>query len=457
MPLNRMNKDPGDQTMSLSDPPEAEAIFTAAGSGVLAQKLFSPQNVTYGTNKKRDTLGNFMYNTSYRVDPYRENDSYQFKLPQTPEAYKEAIENLNKMQKIISEKFTERTYDLSTRELQSSTKFTRFKNKLLQQDVEYRITPVLKNEQIGRVMIPNFWSSFLISDDDSQALCWQIYEQAHEMMGAENWSLSNEKESLETLKYLAGNRFIDEIRSQVQDKTIEWRLDNWDITEEIPTVLDIHSERSISGHEFFFISLRMKSLQTLNVWDRMGRPVISDLTSREVDEIVTFCHVLPDPEWRGWRITAKQNFQDAVQLANTNVVSSVARQKEEVKAADEWTREEVHSNYNIWSGSRDWTIERQRDYYHKGWNYGGTQESESIMGEGGLEYQMKKLDVQESAHSTLGKQRIAGKGMPIKLDGKFWEKHLHRKRAQVHFGRQSGQLPKKTAPKVWLPGGRRPL
>ena len=58
--------------MSLSDPPKAEAIFTAAGSSVLAQKLFTSQNVTYGTNKKRDTLGNFMYNTSYRVDPYRE-------------------------------------------------------------------------------------------------------------------------------------------------------------------------------------------------------------------------------------------------------------------------------------------------------------------------------------------------------------------------------------------------
>ena len=79
------------------------------------------------------------------------------------------------------------------------------------------------------------------------------------------------------------------------------------------------------------------------------------------------------------------------------------------------------------------------------------------MGTGGLEYQMKKLDRQESAHSTLGKQRIAGKGMPIKLDGKFWEKHLHRKRAQVQFRRQSGHLPKKTTPKVWIPGGRRPV
>lgn len=82
----------------------------------------------------------------------------------------------------FSRKFTERTYDLSTQPLTESTRFTRFKNKLISKDVEYRITPVLKNEQIGRVMIPNFWSSFLISDDDSQALCWQIYEQAHEVI-----------------------------------------------------------------------------------------------------------------------------------------------------------------------------------------------------------------------------------------------------------------------------------
>ena len=51
----------------------------------------------------------------------------------------------------------------------------------------------------------------------------------------------------------------------------------------------------------------------------------------------------------------------------------MAKQNEEVAFADEFTREEVHSNYNIWSGSRDWTVERQKDYYHKGWNYGGTQ------------------------------------------------------------------------------------
>ena len=67
----------------------------------------------------------------------------------------------------------------------------------------------------------------------------------------------------------------------------------------------------------------MKSLQTLNVWDRMGRPVISDLTSREVDEIVTFCHVLPDPEWRGWRITAKQNFQGPAQKIFNFILSIV--------------------------------------------------------------------------------------------------------------------------------------
>ena len=56
-----------------------------------------------------------------------------------------------------------------------------------------------------------------------------------QMMHAEHWSISNEKESLEILKYVAGNAFIDEIRAQTRDKTIEWRLDSWD--PQMPVVL----------------------------------------------------------------------------------------------------------------------------------------------------------------------------------------------------------------------------
>lgn len=188
----------------------------------------------------------------------------------------------------------------------------------------------------------------------------------------------------------------------------------------------------------------------------MGRPIVSDIESRDMNEIVTFAHYLPDPEWRGWLLHSKQNFHNVIQLPNSNLTSSISRQKDEVDDADEYTKEEVHSNYDIWSGTRDYTANRQRDYYHKGWNYGGTVESESIGGEGGLEHQMKKLDYQEATHSSLGKMRLTGKGMPIRLDGKFWDLHYQRKRAHIQHKRHTGKLPKKTDPKVWIPGQRRP-
>ena len=46
--------------------------------------------------------------------------------------------------------------------------------------------------------------------------------------------------------------------------------------------------------------------------------------------------------------------------------------------------------------------------------------------------------------------------MPIRLDGKFWELHYHRKRAHIQHQRNTGKLPKKTHPKVWVPGKHRP-
>jgi len=196
-------------------------------------------------------------------------------------------------------------------------------------------------------------------------------------------------------------------------------------------------------------------------------------------EIVTFAHYIPDPDWRGWLIYDKSNFydfrliniafgtffklfnlltrfSDVINLPNSSKTSAIPRQKEKVDEADEFRKEEIHSNYNIWSGERDYVRERRRDYYHKGWNYGGTQESESIAGTGGLEFQMKKLDIQESRHASLGKQRLTGKGMPIRLDGKFWDLHYQRKRAHINHQRNTGKLPKKTHQNVWAPGRQRP-
>ena len=47
-------------------------LSTALGSENFLEAYVRKNMVTYGTDRKRDTLGNFLYNTSYRVDPYRD-------------------------------------------------------------------------------------------------------------------------------------------------------------------------------------------------------------------------------------------------------------------------------------------------------------------------------------------------------------------------------------------------
>jgi len=40
----------------------------------------------------------------------------------------------------------------------------------------------------------------------------------------------------------------------------------------------------------------------------MGNPVIEDQEPRDVDEIVTFVHMVPDPSFRGWLIWDKVQY-----------------------------------------------------------------------------------------------------------------------------------------------------
>ena len=49
-------------------------------------------------------------------------------------------------------------------------------------------------------------------------------------------------------------------------------------------------------------------------------------------------------------------------------------QKDIVTDADNFMRELVHENYNIWTGERELAKQRKHDYYYRGWNYGGTGE-----------------------------------------------------------------------------------
>ena len=50
----------------------------------------------------------------------------------------------------------------------------------------FEIVPDVTDDETARgnlkLKIPNFWRSFLESGESSQALCWQIYEQAHEVI-----------------------------------------------------------------------------------------------------------------------------------------------------------------------------------------------------------------------------------------------------------------------------------
>ena len=73
-------------------------------------------------------------------------------------------------------------------------------------------------------------------------------------------------------------------------------------------------------NKYRYLSLNMVSKQTINIWDRMGRPIVTDV-ERDVNELVTFCHVLPDPEWRGWMLMSKKNMHNVLQLPNSQVKS----------------------------------------------------------------------------------------------------------------------------------------
>lgn len=411
------------------------------------------RQTAYGSQTKRDTMGNFLYSTKVRVDPYSSIHGipYVYTHPKTESAAKEKTKGLKQNVELFQRKFNNRIYDVPT-----STETFSFVRNFLPSGSRVSAGQELIKPQMDSPRNPkqNFWSWFL---SGREATCWTIYEQAHQMLHPDHWSIAKEEETLEKLKHLTCGTFQKQIKEQVQNKTIEWRLNAINTgTDTRPRILDLETQTMPNGFTNWYLSLNMVSKQTINVWDRMGRPIVTDV-ERDVNELVTFCHVLPDPEWRGWMLMSKTNMHNVLQLPNSQVTSAVARQKEPIDKADEYTKDEVHSNWHIWSGTREYTAKRRRDYYHTGWNYGGTQESESIIGSGGLEWQMKPLSAAEGTHSTLGKQRLTGKGMPIRLDGKFWEAQHHRKRSQILHRRATGQLPKKTDPKAWIPGQPRPV
>lgn len=57
------------------------------------------------------------------------------------------------------------------------------------------------------------------------------------MLHPENWSIANEKESLERLKRLSTGKFYNHVIDEVKNKTIEWKLDAYD--DDLPRIMDL--------------------------------------------------------------------------------------------------------------------------------------------------------------------------------------------------------------------------
>lgn len=412
----------------------------------------------YGVKNSFDTMGNYLYSNQNRINPY---DSFElinkmpYKAPRTQEEVAARNEELEKNIEEFDKNFGA-VYDSSSIRKNWMKNLQKLTSKITGSS---NITENLYSKDIES----NFWKRFLVNSPYhmfGRAECWDIYERAHQAMKRENWGNQVNQVGKEALDGLTAGPFKHKILKEVENATIEWELveiNSGSLKEPVILSLDVSDSRyeAADGTKYTFATVRLQSKQRLKVWDRMGNPVIEDQEPRDVDEIVTFVHMVPDPSFRGWLIWDKENYS-GFQIPNSNKTTIAARQKEIVDEADKFLKEEMHSSYNHWSGDKDYLHERRREYYHRGWNYGGTQESESIAGEGGLEHQMRSMMYYENKHPSMAKKRLLYAGLPMELDGTPWELHLKRKRALIHYKRESGDLPKKNYSNVWSPKGRRP-
>ena len=69
-----------------------------------------------------------------------------------------------------------------------------------------------------------------------------------------------------------------------------------DIFKKAKTIQSTWSDTQRFTHAFT-IHLKMVSDQRLEVYDRMGNVLIKDVKPRRCEEIVTFAHCFPDPNW----------------------------------------------------------------------------------------------------------------------------------------------------------------
>jgi len=288
---------------------------------------------------------------------------------------------------------------------------------------------------------------------------WSIYLLAHKMMETQNWSMARRDESEQFLKSISAGPFYQQLKADCFNKTIKWQLNDY-YPEETKLVGFENTDNGITN--IYSAHLYMKSKQTLEVYDRMGNELIYDTEPRLCEEIVTIISQRPDPLWYGWRLLEKRSVSTlADNLPNMKRTSSVRAQKKQKEIFERFMRDEAHQSYDIFTGTRNETKARRYDYYHRGWNYAGTQESDGPTGKGSLEWKFSKLDHQESRNPNLAFRKFTGRNKEFEYfeehDDKYHFSHrskvgrqIRRKRVRILHKRKTGEIrPTRMAGNVW--------
>jgi len=411
--------------------------------------------------RQRDIYGHYQTSSMNAVDPYNHDDFLialtKYKALRTKEQWKEYKNASERVLEEYSEKFKELS-DISPTRNRMEILDKLWKKIGFEDGISETLSNGFsksENDQFKK-LIDGKKPLGELSEDFN---VWSIYFAAHKMMETEMWSMSLMDQSEEFLKSICMGPFYQQLKADCFNKTIKWKLNDFDPNE--TKLIGMDSMPTDLG-QIYTAHLYMKSKQSLEVYDRMGNELIYDTEPRLCEEIVTFIFQRPDPFWYGWRLMDKRNVSTlADNLPNMKRTSSVRAQKKQMQVLERFMRDEAHQSYDIFTGTRKETEARRYDYYHRGWNYGGTQESDGPTGTGSLEWKFSKLDFHEKRHPDLAFNKFTGRNKEWEYferhDDRFQFSHrsrtgrqIRRKRTKILHKRKTGEIrPTRMGSNIW--------
>jgi len=451
-----------ERTLRVLDNPNADAISQMyaqqgyAKYGPYASEAAQMKNMIDRDNsirqsigfEQRDIYGHYRSSNSNAVDPYEIDDTIYERLKYTSLRTKSEWKEYQEAAEKILEDYHQQN--------PTNQDFSPTKKSLIKQYKDKLPFGSKNNDKTLEMLISGEHTFANISQDFDE---WSIYFLAHKMMETENWSIAKMDESEEVLKSISVGPFYQQLKSDCFNKTIKWRLNEYFPDE---TKLIGFDETPTDLGKVYAAHIYMKSTQSLEVYDRMGNELIYDTEPRLCEEIVTIVRQRPDPFWYGWRLFDKRNVSTLTNnLPNMKRTSSVRAQKKQLQVLERFMREEAHQSYDIFTGTRNETKARRYDYYHRGWGYGGTQESDGPTGSGSLEWKFSKLDYHERRHPNMAFRKFTGRNKEWdyfeRHDDKFMfsqksktGRQIRRKRARILHKRRTGAIrPTRMGSNVW--------